>query len=496
MRKGIILLATMSEFGTIDAVMQEIAESCHSMARFGWDLRVLVVDDGDDLSFHQMCRDLGTRYDVATDVVRGPGAGLGSAILDGFRRCLEVEELEIIINLDADGQHDARQIGDLLRAHTTTRADVTIGSRWTRGGRCYGLTFSRKVLSRVSAEFLHLAGVPRHVKDPTTSFRVYSRTAANSMTRDLVGFTGFSFFGATIAVASARGLKVVETPIHFRPRLSGSSNLRFKQIKGAVRDLPSIRSAKKQVIRRESGFINAAHGTAGPDQYNARRELELLSNTPRSTEIILNELSGHLGTRVIEVGAGLGQITGILANRGYSVTAIEPDPTLFEKSILSSATASHCGTLSDFLSTHAGTMGTFDTALYVNVLEHIEDDLAEVKTAYSALREGGHLVIFVPALPALYGTMDEISGHYRRYRKSELRFILDRAGFKVSNLYFFDSVGVLPYWISYALLRRRNLGSASVKLYDSVIIPVSQFISRLSGRRIVGKNLIAVGVKA
>lgn len=495
MRKGIILLATMSEFGTIDAVMQEIAESCHLMERFGSKLRVLVVDDSGDERFHALCRDLGAQYGVDTQVVSGPGDGLGSAILDGFRRCLEDVDTDIIINLDADGQHDARQIGDLLRAHTTTNADITIGSRWTRGGRCYGLTFSRKVLSRTSATFLHLAGVPGHVKDPTTSFRIYSRSAADVMRRDLVGFNGFSFFGATIAVATAHGLTVIETPIHFRPRLSGTSNLRMKQVRRAVYDLPSIRSIKKQVARRQSGFLDADHGNAGPDQYNARRELELLSNTPRSTEIILDELSLHIGQRVVEVGAGLGQITAMLVERGLTVTAVEPDPSLFEKSHKDGTQRAHCGTLSGLLADHPSEIETFDSALYVNVLEHIEDDVAEVRIAAQALRRGGTIVIFVPALPALYGTMDEISGHYRRYRKSELRSVIEKAGLEVTELRFFDSVGVIPYWVSYALLRRKTLGAGSVQLYDKVIIPISQFISRVSGRRMIGKNLIAIGRK-
>jgi SAM-dependent methyltransferase len=478
--------------------MQEISESVHGLERFGWSLKVLIVDDGKDEEFHQLCATLGSDYGVETLVVGGPEAGLGAAILDGFGRCLADPEVELIINLDADGQHDARQIGDLLRAHTTTGADITIGSRWTRGGRCYGLTFSRKVLSRTSAKFLHLAGVPSHVKDPTTSFRVYGRSAAVAMRRELVGFNGFSFFGATIAVAAAHDLTVIETPIHFRPRLSGNSNLRFAQIKRAVRDLPSIRSMKKQVSRRQIGFLGAEHGDAGPDQYNARRELELLSNTPRSTEIILDELAPHLGHRVVEVGAGLGQISGMLTTRGHSVTAIEPDPTLFAKAPdlpARDSSSRFCGTLGDYLDATSNVVSTFDTALYVNVLEHIENDVDEVKQAARALRSGGSLVIFVPALPALYGTMDEISGHYRRYRKPELRSVIERAGLVVTDLHYFDPVGVLPYWLAYAVLRRKTLDAGSVKMYDKVIIPTSKVLSNITRRKIVGKNLIAVGRK-
>jgi SAM-dependent methyltransferase len=499
MRKGVILLATMSEFGTVDAVMQEIAESCHAMSRFGWEMSVLFVDDGGDPRFFELCEDLGHRYGIETTVIDGPRAGLGAAILHGFNRCLDDESIEFIVNLDADGQHDARQLGDLLRAHTTAGADITIGSRWARGGRCYGLTFSRKVLSRVSAGFLHIAGVPRAVKDPTTSFRVYGRLAAERLRRDLVGFNGFSFFGAAISLADAHDLKVIETPIHFRPRLTGDSNLHFRQILRAVRDLPSVRSSKHQVKFRRVGFLEADHGSDGPDAYNASRELELLSNTPRSTSIILDELTPHLGKRVLEVGAGLGHINVQLRRRGHVTFAVEPDPQLFLKARGSGdlpEESAFQGTLESLFACRPDLVGSFDTILYINVLEHIEDDQAELKIARSFLKPNGNVVIFVPALPALYGTMDEVSGHFRRYRPSELRSVLRHGHLVPRRLWFFDSVGILPYWLSYAVLRRKSLGAGSVRLYDQVIIPLSRLISRITRQRVIGKNLIAIGEKA
>ena len=135
---------------------------------------------------------------------------------------------------------------------------------------------------------------------------------------------------------------------------------------------------------------------------------------------------------------------------------------------------------------------TFDTALYVNVLEHIKDDVAELVAARGRLAPGGKVVVFVPAMPSLYGTMDEVSGHFRRYRRAELTAVMERAGFTVESLRNFDPVGILPYWLSYRVLRRTTLGGATVGLYDRVIIPVSRAVSRLTGNRGPGKNLVAV----
>jgi len=491
-----VLLATRNESGTIDLVLQELSESFSILERFGWSFRLIVVNDGDDESFTDRCLELFERYSLHSYVVDGPRGGLGAALILGFNIALLNPQMQYVVNLDADGQHDARQLTDLIRGHVTTGSDITIGSRWTRGGRCYGLTYSRRVLSRVSGFCLHLVGVPRDVKDSTTSFRVYSRIAVAKLQRDLVGFNGFSFFGASIAIAAAQGLKVSEIPIHFRPRLSGVSNLRFRQILKAVGDLPSIRSTRHMIKARENGFLGASHGQDGVENYNARRELELLSNTPTSTRLILNQFDYLLGANVLEIGAGLGQISTMLVKDGRSITSLEPDPKLCQQLTASTQTLgvrSFPSTLEQALTSNQISQDEkFDSIVIVNVLEHIEDDIRELQIAKTVLNPDGKIIIFVPAMPSLYGSMDAVSGHFRRYRRSELEAVIRAAGLQTKSIHYFDPIGVLPYWLSYRVLNRETLGASSVALYDKVIIPTSIFLSRLIRSRGLGKNLIMV----
>ena len=148
MRRALVLLATMSETDTIESVLGEVAEAAGQLSRLDWSIRVLIEDDGGSAEFHDLCRRLGAAFGLDLDVVDGPRAGLGGAVLHGFAAALGDESVEYVVNLDADGQHDARQMGDLLRAHIARGAGITIGSRWTRGGRCYGLSPVRRVLSR------------------------------------------------------------------------------------------------------------------------------------------------------------------------------------------------------------------------------------------------------------------------------------------------------------------------------------------------------------
>jgi SAM-dependent methyltransferase len=211
-----------------------------------------------------------------------------------------------------------------------------------------------------------------------------------------------------------------------------------------------------------------------------------------STRIILGELLPHVGPRVLEVGAGLGLVTEQLVDAGRTVTALEPDPSLHSRIGARGAGA----TVLNATLASSGLEGPFDTVLYVNVLEHIEDDTAELAGARGLLAPGGNVVIFVPAMPSLWGTMDAVSGHFRRYRRRELATVVRAAGLRPQVVRNYDPVGIAPYWLAYRVLRRKVLGGAAVGAYDKLIIPASRAVSRLSRGRGPGKNLVAVGSSA
>ena len=490
-RRGTVLLATRNEMVTIPLVLEEIAEAIIGLHQLGWNLDVVIVDDSDEDDLFETARQLASRFGIEINVHHGLRAGLGSAVIQGFEICLLDPSTEFIVNLDADGQHDARQMGDLLRIVAATDAGITIGSRWTKGGRCYGLSLARRVLSRCSSLALRQAGVPKGIKDPTTSFRVYRRDTAEILAREVLGFNGFSFFGAGIAIAAAHGHLINETPIHFRPRVGGQSNLSFAQTRRALRDLPKIRAHWSMLRRREEAFQLVK---SDPENYTASRELEQLSNTPQSTKIILDTLAPYIGNNVMEVGAGLGLITTNLVNRGKSVVALEPDPRLFaqlQTNVDSQHARLHNSTLGEWSQNNSST-NKFDTILYINVLEHIENDVQELREALKLCSPEGKIVVFVPATPSLYGSMDWISAHFRRYRIDELEAVAKRAGLQVLLSQYFDLVGKFPYWLMYRALKKKTLGGGAVGIYDKVIVPLSSVIPQSVMKRTGGKNLVLI----
>jgi dolichol-phosphate mannosyltransferase len=246
-RNGVVLLATLGERQTIRFVLEEVAESVRLLQESGYSFQVLIVDDSQDTEYNRHVEQSFIDLRISGKVIDGPQEGLGAAIVYGFEQALLDPNVGFIVNLDADGQHDARQMPDLVRAHFATQSQITIGSRWTKGGSAPGLSFKRKVLSRVSAAMLHRVGVPSSVKDPTTSFRVYSRSAIETSFKTVTDFNGYAFFGGMIAVSSSEGAKISEVPIQFRPRWAGESKMKLARIVETATQLLSIRSRVKEI---------------------------------------------------------------------------------------------------------------------------------------------------------------------------------------------------------------------------------------------------------
>jgi SAM-dependent methyltransferase len=196
----------------------------------------------------------------------------------------------------------------------------------------------------------------------------------------------------------------------------------------------------------------------------------------------------------LEVGAGQGAIAGKLAAAGHDVLAIEPADNVFPE-LQRNATSIPGVTARQITSQallHEGAAGSFDSVVYVSVLEHIRDDVDELRTAFQLVQPGGSVVLFVPAMPSLYGSLDFKSGHYRRYDRALLRSVIEQAGLEIDELEYMDIVGVVPYFLMYRLLAVPTLDAGSSALYDRVLVPISRLIQRGVGAPAVGKNLVAV----
>jgi SAM-dependent methyltransferase len=206
---------------------------------------------------------------------------------------------------------------------------------------------------------------------------------------------------------------------------------------------------------------------------------------------IAEMFSPYLGARVIEVGAGVGTFAEYLLRQPgvAEFLAMEPAANLFPALQQRLAGHERARAIQGYLGCE--TLPPADSVVLVNVLEHVRDDVAMLRTAKAHLRAGGHLLLFVPALPWLHGSLDRASEHFRRYRKGQLRERLTSAGFHVKTLHYVNLPGVASWFLAGKVLRRKTLGSSSVLFYDRCVVPA---VRRIEERwnPLLGQSLIAV----
>jgi SAM-dependent methyltransferase len=190
------------------------------------------------------------------------------------------------------------------------------------------------------------------------------------------------------------------------------------------------------------------------------------------------------GQRLLDFGAGVGTHAFDLRTRGYDVSCAEIDDGLRER--LAGEGFDTRPSTADF------DPETFDVVYTMNVLEHIDDDLAALQGLHRVLKPSGRLVVYVPALQVLYSSMDRKVGHLRRYHRRPLIDLVGTAGFAVESGAYVDSLGYFSTLVYKAVgSRNGDISTGSVSLYDRVVFPISRAADRVVGRGF-GKNLLLI----
>jgi SAM-dependent methyltransferase len=195
---------------------------------------------------------------------------------------------------------------------------------------------------------------------------------------------------------------------------------------------------------------------------------------------------------ILEVGAGLASNTPLMLGPGVrSWTCLEPDHGLVERlraAIAANPALARCRALE-------GTVSTLDPALhvdgivYIDVLEHIEDDRGELLAAAAHLRPGGHLVVLAPAFPFVFSPFDEAVGHFRRYTAASLAAVMP-AAFERRLLVYADAVGLLLSMANRMMLRQDRPKKSQIVFWDRVVVPLSRTVVDPLLRSFFGRSVI------
>lgn len=220
--------------------------------------------------------------------------------------------------------------------------------------------------------------------------------------------------------------------------------------------------------------------------------LEKFSHTRNWKSYWVSALHSYIAGDVLEVGAGLGTNTALINNpQVRSIHSLEPDEALAARMrdavrAIPGVTAG-CGTIFSV----SGRL--FDSIVYIDVLEHIEDDKSELAQAVRLLRPGGRLIVLAPALQALYSPFDKAIGHYHRYDRKSLQYCSPPSS-RLEKLEYLDCVGMIASGANKFVLKQSSPSLRQILFWDKYMIPVSRILDPLIGHRL-GKSILAVWVR-
>lgn len=224
--------------------------------------------------------------------------------------------------------------------------------------------------------------------------------------------------------------------------------------------------------------------------------LHAFSHAPRFNRWMADTIQPFLGRRVLEIGAGMGNLTQHLFEQSMEYTATDIDvehlARLRRRFVNRAGLRTQVCDLSNPADFEALGAAQVDTIVCLNVLEHVEDEQTALRNMYSALQEGGRAIVLVPQGPEIFGTMDTALGHCRRYTNDHLRQALQGAGFCVQQVLPFNRVSRPGWYVNGRVLQRKTVNYAQLRLFDQFVSLWRRVDHRLPWP---ATSLIAVAVK-
>lgn len=429
-------------------------------------IKVIVVDDASSDATPAALERF--RASVESDELNDPkfswvwirhekNSGKGAAIRTGL---LHVDT-ELVVIHDADLEYHPRDLLTMVEVFLLEEADAVFGSRFMAGGYKRALFF-RHSLGNKLLTFLCDLVCDLNLTDMETGYKMVRSNLLKSI--PLESFT-FDVEPEMAIKLAKRGARIFEVPISY----SGRTYAEGKKIswRDGFRALWAIARY-------------AASGKIYNEDEQGGEILDRLNRAPRFNRWMADVIRPFVGNRVLEVGAGTGNLSLQLMPRSvYWATDVNPNYLGFLGTLRSSRPYMRVAytNAEDAETFPAGQ--SFDTAVCLNVVEHLQDDVGALCNIRNALADGGRAIILVPCGPWLYGSLDQVLGHYRRYTEEQLVSVAQQAGFKVEQVLKFNRAGVPAWWLNGRLLHRRTFGLGQIRMLN-ILTPIFRLVdSRL-----------------
>ena len=373
--------------------------------------------------------------------------GKGAAI----RTAIDAAQGEISIIQDSDLEYDPREYSGLIAPILEGSADVVYGSRFMNAGARRVLYYWHTVANRFLTGLCNMVS-DLNLTDMETCYKVFRTSLLRSIP---LRSNRFGIEPELTIKVARREVRIYEMPISYH----GRSYEEGKKI-GFWDALQAV-----YIILRYA-FTKEIYKGAGPEI------LDVLSNAPRFNKWMADTIRPYVGKRVLEIGAGIGNLTRHLASRRelYVVGDIDEEHLARLKTRFHHRSNLHVCTCdltnpADF----APFQESMDSVVCLNVLEHVDDDMQGLRNIHSALKPGGRAIILVPHGQEIFGTLDVALGHYRRYKHAELQERMESTGFVVDRILEFNRISRPSWYVAGRIFKQTTLRPMQLKLFDRLV---------------------------
>lgn len=414
---------------------------------YGVEREIVVVDDGSHDSSVEVVQNLASGHPEIRLIRHSRNRGKGAAV----RSAIEHARGEFCIIHDADLEYDPKEFSKLLKPLLEEKADVVYGSRFAASEERRVLYFWHALANRVLTTMCNMVA-DLNLTDMETCYKAFRTSLIKSIP---LRSERFGIEPEITIKLAQRQLRIYEMPISYHGRTYDEGK------KIGLKD-----AFQALIIILRYAFTRDIYLDKGA------RILDTLSQAPRFNRWMADTIRPHVGQEVLEIGSGIGNLTQQLAPRRKSYVATDIDEEHLARLHTRFLGRPNLRILQGDLTSAEDferVRGQMDTVVCLNVLEHVQDDLAGLRNIHSMLKPGGRAIVLVPEGMSIYGTLDKALGHCRRYSDNELRSKMETSGFEIERVLRFNRITRPAWYVNGRILKADTFNRFQLWVFDRLV---------------------------